>query len=409
MPSQRRRSDRKPRIGLALAGGGPLGAIYEIGALCALEEAIDGLDFSHCHSYIGVSAGGFIAAGLVNGMRPRQICAAFIENSAAPPDSFDPALLLHPAWDEYYSRLRRLPALLGEALWQTLVEGRSLLGASERLGRALPTGVLSGESLAAQVHQLLSQPGRSDDFRQLKHRLILVATDLDSGQSIPFGAPGWEHVPISRAVQASSALPGLFPPVEIDGRHYVDGALKKTVHASLLLNEGLDLLICLNPLVPYQADESGAAPEGRGGRPPRIPRLVDGGLPVVMSQTLRSLIHSRLELGMRGYAHSHPDTDILLFEPDSRDAELFLANTFSYSQRRHLAEHAYQATRAALLKRHIRLQQQLAAQDLTLRLDRLQDSSLRLLADTPAPEGRLAQALQQLDVSLRTLEARHLG
>ena len=66
----------QPRIGLALAGGGPLGAIYEVGALCALEEAIEGLDFTACDGYIGVSAGGFIAAGLANGMTPRQLCAA---------------------------------------------------------------------------------------------------------------------------------------------------------------------------------------------------------------------------------------------------------------------------------------------------------------------------------------------
>ena len=61
----------RSRIGLALAGGGPLGAIYEIGALCALEESLEGLDFTDLDCYVGVSAGGFIAAGLVNGFRPR--------------------------------------------------------------------------------------------------------------------------------------------------------------------------------------------------------------------------------------------------------------------------------------------------------------------------------------------------
>lgn len=79
----------QPRIGLALAGGGPLGAIYEVGALCALEEAVEGLDFTACDGYIGVSAGGFMAAGLANGMTPRELCAAFIENTAEPPDRFD--------------------------------------------------------------------------------------------------------------------------------------------------------------------------------------------------------------------------------------------------------------------------------------------------------------------------------
>ena len=51
-----------PRIGLALAGGGPLGAIYEIGALCALEEALPDIDFTRLQGYVGVSAGGFLAA-----------------------------------------------------------------------------------------------------------------------------------------------------------------------------------------------------------------------------------------------------------------------------------------------------------------------------------------------------------
>jgi NTE family protein len=48
----------KPRIGLALAGGGPLGAIYEIGALCALDESVPGLDLNALDGYVGVSAGG---------------------------------------------------------------------------------------------------------------------------------------------------------------------------------------------------------------------------------------------------------------------------------------------------------------------------------------------------------------
>ncbi|MBU4507667.1 MAG: patatin-like phospholipase family protein, partial [Gammaproteobacteria bacterium] len=70
----------RPRLALALAGGGPLGAIYEIGALCALDDSLQGIDFNGCDHYVGVSAGGFIAAGLANGLTPRQLCEAFIED-----------------------------------------------------------------------------------------------------------------------------------------------------------------------------------------------------------------------------------------------------------------------------------------------------------------------------------------
>ena len=123
-------------------------------------------------------------------------------------------------------------------------------------------------------------------------------------------------------------------------------------------------------------------------------------------QTLRSLIHSRLELGMKGYGRSHPDTDILLFEPDHRDAELFLANTFSYSQRRHLAEHAYQATRAQLLQRSPTLDAQLRRHGLGLRMDVLMDSERRLVGEELPGAGRTARALARLDLTLRALEAR---
>lgn len=391
---------RRPKIGLALAGGGPLGAIYEVGALCALEEAVEGLDFTACDGYIGVSAGGFIAAGLANGMTPRQLCAAFIENTAEAPDRIDPAELLQPAWAELGQRLRQLPGLLADGAREVLLEGRSKLATLERLGRALPTGLLSSERFGEALTRVLTQPGRSNDFRRLRRPLVLVATDLDSGEAVPFGAPGWDHVPISRAVQASAALPGLFPPVTIDGRHYVDGALKKTLHASVLLDRGLDLLICLNPLVPYASDRRSVARD----EPPRIHRLVDGGLPLVLSQTFRSLIHSRLELGLRGYQLSHPQTDIVLVEPNPRDAEFFTANTFSYRQRRHLAEHAYQATRELLRQRAAALAPQFARAGLRLRTDELARPDARLLP--PASENRMDAALRTLRATLAALEAK---
>jgi NTE family protein len=86
-----------PRIGLALAGGGPLGAIYEIGALCALEEVLQGVSLTQCHGYVGVSAGGFIAAGLANGYTPRELCRAFIENLGPASEVFEPSLLVRRA------------------------------------------------------------------------------------------------------------------------------------------------------------------------------------------------------------------------------------------------------------------------------------------------------------------------
>ncbi len=402
-----------PRIALALSGGGPLGAIYEIGALCALDESLDGIDFSRLDHYVGVSAGGFIAAGLANGMSPRELCASFIENDRGNSDLFDPSWLMVPAYNEFVRRSIMLPGLTLAAFWDLAFGRRSWTAALERLGPALPTGVFSNDEIDRQLTRLFTQNGRTNDFRQLRSRLTLVATDLDSGEAAPFGQPGWDHVPISQAVQASSALPGLFPPVEIGESYYVDGALKKTMHASVALDEGVDLMLCLNPLVPFDATSPQVARVMRNGLPAEkrsIPRIADGGLPAVLSQTFRSMIHSRMELGMKHYERAYPDTDILLIEPDHRDPELYLANTFSYGQRRALAEHAYQQTRTLLRTRRTSLSEKLNRHGISLKQELLDDPKRHLVAAHRLPSriGRALASLQDVMDDLDHTVARRL-
>jgi predicted acylesterase/phospholipase RssA len=266
-----------------------------------------------------------------------------------------------------------------------------VLQALEELGPALPTGIFGNDQVHRQLARLFSRPGRTNDFRRLRSRLTLVATDLDTGEAAPFGRPGWDHVPISRAVQASAALPGLFPPVRIDGHDYVDGALKKTLHATVALDEGVDLLLCLNPLVPFDASAA----------PARIPRIADGGLPAVLSQTVRTMIHSRMELRMKAYARAYPGTDIVLLEPDQRDPQLFLANTFGYRRRRELAEHAYQQTRALLRTRRHQLAPVLARHGVTLRDDVLRER--RQLVTGGQPPTRIGRAIATLQAAMDDL------
>ena len=408
---------RRPRIALSLAGGGPLGAIYEIGALCALQEALDGIDFTHLDHYVGVSAGSFIAASLANGMSPQDLCESFIDNelqgndSGQHSDRFDPAWLMRPAFGEFARRAIMLPGLLVSAASRVTFERKSLLSALELLGPALPTGVFSSAEVNERMAKIFSQPGRSNDFRTLQKmrgsRLTLIATNLDSGESAPFGAPGWDHVPISQAVQASSALPGLFPPIEIGNHYFVDGALKKTLHASVALDEGMDLVICLNPLVPFDALNARPAVMQRGlpKERQRIPRISDGGLPAVLSQTFRSMIHSRLEMGMKAYERQYPQTDIVLIEPDQRDPEMYLANTFSYSQRASLAEHAYQQTRYLLRTRRSSLAAKFEKHGISVNEEILSDPKRHLVIPTPKATS-VGKAVQRLEETLEDLERR---
>lgn len=387
--------------GLALAGGGPLGAIYEIGAVTALAEALEGVDLNHLDAYVGVSSGGFIAAGLANGLTPTQMARMFIASETAD-EPFHPEMLLRPAFKEYVMRAASVPPLLLTSLWQYLTHPLDLhfLESFQRLSRAIPTGIFNSSGIDAFLRRLFSAPGRTNDFRELPHKLFLVATDLDSGESIPFGAPGHDHVPISTAVQASAALPGLFPPVEIDGRYFVDGALKKTLHASVALRAGAKLVLCINPLVPFDSELAAA----RGH--PKKHRLVEGGLPLVLSQTFRAIIHSRMQVGMGKYATEFKDADVVLFEPNRDDADMFFTNVFSYSSRRRLSEHAYQKTRAELYRRRDELAPILARHGISIRIDVLEDSQRRLITSLATARKRtaLTAATNRLTDSLERLE-----
>jgi predicted acylesterase/phospholipase RssA len=390
-----------PRIGLALAGGGPLGAIYEIGAVAALAEALDGLDINDLHVYVGVSSGSFIAAGLANGITPHQMARMFIESESAE-EPFQPGILLKPAFGEFWMRAASVPSLFMTSLRRYLSDplGGHFVESFQHLFHAIPTGVFSNRELDAFLRRLFSVKGRTNDFRQLRRKLYLAATDLDSGETVEFGASGSDHVPISTAMQASAALPGLFPPVEIDGRYYVDGALKKTLHASVALRQGAGLVLCVNPLVPF--DSNLAAQRGR----PYRHRLVEGGLPQVLSQTFRAIIHSRMQAGMGKYATEFPDADVVLFEPNGDDADMFFTNVFSYASRRRLSEHAYQRTRSELLRRRAELEPIFLRHGIRLRMDVLQDRNRHLVraagephASTAAMEtaDRLAGCLDELE------------
>lgn len=383
-------------VGLALAGGGPLGAIYEIGALVALDEALDGLELTDCGIYVGVSSGAFLSAGLANGLTPREMYEMFIESHAAD-DPFEPDILLRPAIGEYGRRLASLPSLFFSAIRSYLEAplSRGFLESFQRLARAMPTGIFDSTRIVHYLRSLHDTRGLSDDFRRLPCRLFLVATDLDTAVAVPFGAPGWDDVPISRAVQASSALPGLFPPVEIGGRHYVDGALTKTLHASVALKEGAKLLLCINPIVPFNTEI--AQEEGAGKRI----SLVDGGLPTVIAQTFRSIVHSRLITGMSRYESEFPDADVVLFEPSQGDRELFFTNVFSYAERERLSEHAYQTMRAQLLERYDELTPVLARHGVSL--------NGRVLADPARTLGAATNGVRQCYGSNLTMATTTLG
>jgi len=398
----RKRRSSRPRIGLALAGGGPLGAIYEVGALLALAESLEGLDLTDLDAYVGVSSGGFVAAGLANGISPAQMYRLFIAEDRGA--AFSPALFLRPAFGEFSRRALSLPRLLAASAFDFLSHPfrPGALSSFATLGRAVPTGLFDQHAILSFLTRLFATGDRTNDFRQLRHKLFLVATNLDTGASVTFGEPGFDHVPIDRAIAASAALPGLFPPVEIDGEQYVDGALNKTLHASVALDQGIDLLLCVNPLVPFDATAASRR------RRLTVEKLDHGGLPLVLAQTFRAIIHSRMKVGMEKYRRQYPHADILLFEPDREDADMFFANIFSYTHRVRLCGMAYHNTRSRLLAERDAFERLLAKHGIGLNIDRLSEPHRAIEAALTDPRALFLERLSVKSTAKaleRTLDA----
>ena len=135
----------------------------------------------------------------------------------------------------------------------------------------------------------------------------------------------------------------------------------------------------MNPLVPF--DASGATARGRL----TVAKLNHGGLPLVLAQTFRAIIHSRMKVGMEKYHRQYPGADIMLFEPDREDADMFFANIFSYTQRKRLCAAAFATTRYNLRVRAPTLAPRLARHGITIRTDRLADSTRDLRAALTDP------------------------
>lgn len=401
---QRPGRPQAPRIGLAIAGGGPIGAMYELGALRALDEACDGLDLTRLDCYVGVSSGAFFAAGLANRMDTAELCRIFITGDS---DDvvFRPEAFLQLATGEYMRRAAAMPKLVarltrdllsrrGDSRWSDLVT---------RIGGLVPTGIFDNSQVEHFLRDVFSRRGRSNDFRKLERPLYVIGVDLDSGEAVRFGGEGWDNVPISRAVQASAALPGLYPPVEMRGRHFVDGALRRTMHASVVLERDVDLMIGINPLVPFNPGTDAYADAQAHRFSDR--RIAEGGFPGVISQALRTMLQSRMQVGLARYPQQYPNIDQVVFEPNAGDRELFYTNIFSFAARRRISQLAYRNTLADLRKRRNELEPVLARHGIRLRPEVIADRPRSIIAHLPA-QARSTETTAILDRALDEIEHR---
>jgi predicted acylesterase/phospholipase RssA len=387
MASPRRARKRRSKVALVCAGGGVTGAVYELGCLRALEDLLDRSPVD-MDVYVGVSGGAFVASLLAGGVSPGEL----YEGATSPSRlGVGDAPLFRVGMGEVLRRSARAPRVLAGAVATALTgEGRSSADLLLSLFELLPAGLLDNSGLQEFVAKILRARGCQDSFAKLARELYVVAVDLDGGEAVAFGEKRHREVPISKAVQASTALPGLYRPVRIGGRDYVDGGVKKTAHINLAIRHGADLVICINPMVPFVAGSPSGSPNGH---------LSHKGVAWVLDQVLRIMLHGRMEYGLERYKAEHPEVDILLIQPMRNDLRMFSYNIMRLSARKVVAQHGYRSLMATFRKHRRRYARLLERHGI-----RLRDPSG--LPAVPAPSPFRSGVGRSLSGSLERLDSR---
>jgi NTE family protein len=211
------------RRALVLGGGGITGIAWEIGVLAGLAEA--GVDLTGADLVVGTSAGSVVGAQLTSGADLEVLFARQLE----------------PPTGEKAARMTR--AALARYAWAVLrsrgkdVEFRRRVGtlalAAEQAGLT-PT---QQERLDVIGSRLVSRDWPDRDLR-------ITAVDAETGEFRVLDRSS--GVPLLQAVAASCAVPGVYPPVTIDGRRYVDGGMRSAANADLA--DGYDRVVVLAPI-----------------------------------------------------------------------------------------------------------------------------------------------------------------
>jgi NTE family protein len=353
--SRRGRSRRRPsKTALVLGGGGFTGGVYEIGALRALDllavnRTINGFDI-----YVGTSAGAFVASLVANGVTPEEMMRVLNPDLPSPIRDIRLSTLLQPNIRGMLGKSVALPLRVA-GLARELVSSLGEISAVDvltGLGGALPAGVYTGKGIEAYVHEVLSDPDRSDDFRMLANELYITATDLDTTERVVLGEGEWASVPISRAVAASGALPAVYEPVEIDGSQFIDGGIRSTTNVDVAVERGAKFVVVINPLVPFVNDFSKQIPTITGARAQRV---ADMGLAAVANQTFRMLSHDRLHRSVAFWEQRYPGVDIILIEPELDDELMFGTSILDYRARLEIAKHGFESVTLKLARDYDRL------------------------------------------------------
>jgi NTE family protein len=347
------------KLALVLAGGGLLGAVYEIGALRAIDDLLVDRTVNDFDLYVGTSAGAIVASLLASGFSPEQM---FQGIAGANPQ-------LKPIERGHLFNLNRrdllrsglsLPASLAEEGFYHLRHLRevTLLDLVWSAAQVLPSGVYDSAALERYMRTLLTSAGGTNNFDDLQRHLCIIATELDTGDRAIFATAAGCRAPISLAVAASAAMPLLYRPVRICGAEYVDGGLRGNASIDLAIEQGATLVVCINSLVPYHPTRKGEHPDRQD--------MSGRGVSAIASQAMRIVAHSGLRYHIKQLRRMHPEVDIIVIEPRATDERMFYGNPMHYPDRLEVARHGFETVTLDLAEDYNHYKQVLARHGIPL-------------------------------------------
>ena len=382
------RGGKASKTALVLGGGGFTGAVYEIGALRALDLLSVNRSVTDFDIFVGTSAGSFVAAMTANGVSPEEMMRVLDRQAPTPFPEIALGTLLSLNLRELAGKAVAFPwrmAKLGSSLARHLGQVSALdvvLGIAE----GLPSGMYSGGGIEDYVRRVLDAEGRTDDFRELERALYITATDLDTCERVVFGTDGFDDVPISTAVRASTALPMVYEPVRVGDRELVDGGLISTTNLDLAVEAGARLVVVVNPLVPY-------VNEARRDNPLH-PRVSDMGFPQIGYQAFKLMTYRRLHEIRTMWEDRYPGVDFILIEPDASDELMFRTSVMDYGSRVRIASHGFRSVTVKLAEDYPHLKQVAARHGIEISATRVR-KVVKHFADEPEQTARWRKILEQ--------------
>jgi len=328
------------KTALVLAGGGLTGVVYEMGALRAIDDLLVDRTVNDFDIYVGTSAGAIVASSLANGCTPEMLLQ-IIEGSHPDIEPLSRNHIFSLNSRDLIRSGKRLPGTLTSAWAHYLrnIKDMSLVDLVWSLTEILPAGFYDGLALEKYLRQIFNQDGYTNCFGRLNRDLYIIATDLDSGNRVVFSNTNNTQTPISLAVVASSALPIVYKPVRIGDNEYIDGGMRGNASIDLAIEHGASLIICINPMVPYDNRNRQSIPffGPDGGY------LSEKGIQAISNQVSKIAGHASLHYHVKQLRRRYPDVDIILIEPHTDDFEMCFYNIMRYSSRLTVGRHGFEA------------------------------------------------------------------